>query len=119
MIPTDIQQIDIDSTCNSIITQAIKLHIHFSSSEKQHMNLYVTPLDLSCTLVLRYHWLTCYNPWIDWVKGSIVFHMKEALVSPPAQVPTLNLSPEPEPVTPKLSPADWLKEIPKSDPNQC
>ena len=47
----------IDGTCNSIITQAIKLHIHFSSGKKQHMNFYVTPLDSSCTLVLSYHWL--------------------------------------------------------------
>ena len=42
----------IDGTCNSIITQAIKLHIRFSSSEKQTVNFYVTPLDSSCTLVL-------------------------------------------------------------------
>ena len=40
----------IDSTCNSIITQAIKLHICFSSGEKQTVNFYVTPLDSSCTL---------------------------------------------------------------------
>ena len=42
----------IDGTCNSIITQSIKLHIQFSSSKKQTMNFYVTPLDLSFTLML-------------------------------------------------------------------
>ena len=61
----------IDSTCNSIITQAIKLHIRFSSGKKQHVNFYVTPLDLSCTLVLGYHWLNKYNPSIDWVHKRI------------------------------------------------
>ena len=42
----------IDGTCNSVITQAIKLCIRFSSSKKQTVNFYVTPLDSSCTLFL-------------------------------------------------------------------
>ena len=46
----------IDGTCNSIITLAIKLLIHFLSGKKQTMNFYVTPLDLSCTLMLGHHW---------------------------------------------------------------
>ena len=65
----------IDSTCNSVITQAIKLHIHFSSGKKQTVNFYLTPLDSSCTLMLGHHWLAHYNPSIDWVKGSIDFHI--------------------------------------------
>ena len=97
----------IDGTCNSIITQAIKLHIHFLSGEKQTMNFYVTPLASSCTLMLRHHWLTTYNPSIDWVKGSIHFHAKVTPVSPLS--PPLMPSPEPEPVQPKLSPADQSK----------
>ena len=76
----------IDGTCNSIITQAIKLHIHFSSGEKQYINFYVTPLNSSCVLVLGYHWLTCYNPSIDWVKSSITFHTKAAPEPPTIQL---------------------------------
>ena len=73
------------------------------------MNFYVTPLDLSCTLVLRHRWLTTYNPSIDWAKGSIRFHTKATLVSPPSPTPTPSPKPEPTPIHPKLSPADWSK----------
>src|SRR6266481_3387196 len=63
----------IDGTCNSIITQALKMHICFPSGETHYIMFYVTPLDLSCTIVLRHCWLTQHNPLIDWVKSSIVF----------------------------------------------
>ena len=95
----------IDGTCNSVITQAIKLHICFLSGEKQTVNFYVTPIDLSCTLVLGHRWLTTYNPSIDWVKGSICFHTKATPASPPS--PTL--TPSPKPIHLKLSPADRSK----------
>ena len=72
----------IDGTCNSIITQAIKLHICFSSGKKQHINFYVTPLDSSCTLVLRYYWFTQYNPLIDWVHNRMMFCMDTLDESP-------------------------------------
>ena len=53
-IPT-IRPCLIDGTCNSVITQAIKFHIRFSSGEKQTVNFYVMPLDSSCTLRLKLH----------------------------------------------------------------
>ena len=71
------------------------------------MNFYVTPLDSSCTLVLGHHWLTTYNPSIDWVKGCIRFHAKATPVSPLS--PPLTPSSETKPVQPKLSPADQSK----------
>ena len=97
----------IDGTCNSIITQAIKLHIRFSSGKKQHVNFYVTPLDSSCTLVLRYRWLNWYNPSIDWVHHRITFHANMPDEQPPVQLLKNPVMAEPEPAPPEVSPADW------------
>ena len=72
-----------DGSTNSTITQTTTLPIRFPTGELQTVTFYVTSLDGSCSMVLGYNWLTCHNPMIDWVLGSITFKTSE-----PASVPT-------------------------------
>jgi len=62
-----------DGSSNSTIPKIANLPIIFSTGNCINLDFHVTPLDSSCSLVLRYNWLTQHNPLIDWVNGSINF----------------------------------------------
>ena len=78
----------LDGTSNSVITQALDLQLNFPTRESQNLTFFVTPLDQGCTIVLGYRWLTHFNPMIDWVLGSIIFHQPshhDSKTSPPTE----------------------------------
>src|SRR5882724_3581892 len=107
--------------------KALDLKICFPTGESQNLMFYVTPLDQSCMIVLGYHWLTRYNPLIDWVLGSIIFwqpSQHKSKSSPsiktlPSLTPFVEIT-EPAPEIPdpsKPCSASKPQETPKSNPH--
>ena len=80
--------------------------LHFPSGNKQTVTFYITPLEASCIAVLGHNWLTCYNPLIDWVLGSIKFcsPLQTDSLTSPETVAMVPLSSDPPTLTPLVAP---------------
>ena len=63
-----------DSSLNKIFKIA-NLSIILPTGDFMNLNFYITPLDSSCSLVLRYNWFTQHNSLIDWINWSINFYL--------------------------------------------
>ena len=91
--------------CSSDLS-TINLPVCSPLGDKHSIMFYITPLDSSCATVLGHNWLTCFNPLIDWVLGSIMFHsplQTDSLMSPETVAPAPISSETPSTPTPLVS----------------
>ena len=55
-----------DRSSNNAITKTVFLPVAFPYGDQIILSVYVILLNFSCSLVLRYNWLTQHNSTIDW-----------------------------------------------------
>ena len=102
-----------DGTTTTIITRATDLSIHFTSGDVTPMTFYVTSLDSDCRIVLGHNWLTCFNPLIDWVLGSIMLRLPLHQMPTPSSPPdSLRLDASSLVPTPSQAPLNDMPDTP-------
>ena len=103
-----------DGSVNTTISKSVELLVQFPSHDTFSIDFYVTSLDLSCSVVLGHNWLTCYNPLIDWVLGSITFwtSILDSLANPPLVNGRAASAPDATPLEPGSSEARSSSDCP-------
>jgi len=61
------------TSLNNTTFETAFLPIIFPYSHQIILNMYITSLDFSWSLVLRYNWIIQHNPLIYWTTRSIIF----------------------------------------------
>ena len=104
-----------DSLSNSTISEIANLPIIFSTGDCMNLDFYITLLDSFYSLVLGYNWLTWHNPLIDWVNGSINFHLSLQENLTPSHIAANTLLASPFFLDTPLQSSDSAVSIPASE----